>query len=193
MRDVDAEQLRRAVRDLADPPDGAGWNTADLADALDGGPLRPAAVLVPFVRRGDDLSVLFTRRADHLRNHAGQVSFPGGRIEAFEQSFDARLELELGKRRRIAGENRGNQRHRYDRHDASHRCHQVGAELRHRGLHHLPHVLGRRGAGLGDGVGYGTIDDRRIGGRRQVRFQDGDLRRFLGDEVLPTALLELPD
>ena len=81
MRDVDAEQLRRAVRDLADPPDGAGWNTADLADALDGGPLRPAAVLVPFVRRGDDLSVLFTRRADHLRNHAGQVSFPGGAID----------------------------------------------------------------------------------------------------------------
>jgi 8-oxo-dGTP pyrophosphatase MutT (NUDIX family) len=82
MSGIDAQRLRRAVRDLADPPAGDGWNTADLADALGDGPLRPAAVLVPFVRRGDDLSVLFTRRAGHLRTHAGQVSFPGGAIDA---------------------------------------------------------------------------------------------------------------
>jgi 8-oxo-dGTP pyrophosphatase MutT (NUDIX family) len=40
-----------------------------------------AAVLVPLVRRGDNLSVLLTRRTEHLREHAGQVSFPGGRVE----------------------------------------------------------------------------------------------------------------
>ena len=40
-----------------------------------------AAVLVPLVVRNDGLHVLLTRRADHLRDHAGQVSFPGGRSE----------------------------------------------------------------------------------------------------------------
>jgi 8-oxo-dGTP pyrophosphatase MutT (NUDIX family) len=40
-----------------------------------------AAVLVPLVQRDDGLRVLLTRRTDHLRDHAGQISFPGGRIE----------------------------------------------------------------------------------------------------------------
>ena len=43
--------------------------------------LRPAAVLIPIIERRDGLSVLFTRRADHLARHAGQVSFPGGRVD----------------------------------------------------------------------------------------------------------------
>jgi 8-oxo-dGTP pyrophosphatase MutT (NUDIX family) len=44
-------------------------------------PLRRAAVLIPLVRRPEGLSVLLTRRADHLNDHAGQVSFPGGRTD----------------------------------------------------------------------------------------------------------------
>lgn len=40
-----------------------------------------AAVLVPIVDRLDGLSVLLTQRSAHLKNHAGQISFPGGRIE----------------------------------------------------------------------------------------------------------------
>jgi 8-oxo-dGTP pyrophosphatase MutT (NUDIX family) len=40
----------------------------------------PAAVLVPLVERAK-LTVLLTQRATQLRNHAGQISFPGGRIE----------------------------------------------------------------------------------------------------------------
>ncbi|WP_422644163.1 CoA pyrophosphatase [Zavarzinia sp.] len=43
--------------------------------------LRPAAVLVPLVEHPTGLTVLLTRRTEHLTNHAGQVSFPGGRIE----------------------------------------------------------------------------------------------------------------
>lgn len=42
----------------------------------------PAAVLLPIVDRGDALTVLLTERASDLRHHAGQISFPGGRIEA---------------------------------------------------------------------------------------------------------------
>jgi 8-oxo-dGTP pyrophosphatase MutT (NUDIX family) len=40
-----------------------------------------AAVLVPLVQRPHGLQVLLTRRTDHLRDHAGQISFPGGRAE----------------------------------------------------------------------------------------------------------------
>ena len=41
----------------------------------------PAAVLVPLIERENDLTVLLTQRATQLKNHAGQISFPGGRIE----------------------------------------------------------------------------------------------------------------
>lgn len=41
----------------------------------------PAAVLVPLVERPEGLTILLTQRATQLRQHAGQISFPGGRIE----------------------------------------------------------------------------------------------------------------
>ena len=44
-------------------------------------PLTPAAVLVPLVLRPDELTVLLTKRTAHLAAHAGQISFPGGRLE----------------------------------------------------------------------------------------------------------------
>src|SRR5262245_30019916 len=44
---------------------------------------RPAAVLVPVVRR-PELSLLFTQRTDHLPSHAGQIAFPGGKMEDFD-------------------------------------------------------------------------------------------------------------
>src|SRR2546429_642254 len=43
--------------------------------------IRSAAVLVPVVKRKHGLTVLFTRRTAHLNDHAGQISFPGGRSE----------------------------------------------------------------------------------------------------------------
>lgn len=45
-------------------------------------PLKAAAVLVPLVEHQGGMTVLFTQRTAHLARHAGQVSFPGGRIEA---------------------------------------------------------------------------------------------------------------
>jgi 8-oxo-dGTP pyrophosphatase MutT (NUDIX family) len=50
------------------------------------GPLTPAAVLIPIVLREPEMTVLLTRRTDHLRDHAGQVSFPGGRREQDDAS-----------------------------------------------------------------------------------------------------------
>jgi 8-oxo-dGTP pyrophosphatase MutT (NUDIX family) len=43
-------------------------------------PIRPAAVLVPVIDH-DELTVLLTQRAQHLPDHPGQVSFPGGKID----------------------------------------------------------------------------------------------------------------
>ncbi len=43
--------------------------------------IRQAAVLLPVVLRNDEASLLFTRRTDHLPEHPGQVSFPGGQME----------------------------------------------------------------------------------------------------------------
>ena len=46
--------------------------------------LRPAAVLVPLVDHPRGMTVLLTQRTAHLTAHAGQISFPGGRIEAYD-------------------------------------------------------------------------------------------------------------
>jgi 8-oxo-dGTP pyrophosphatase MutT (NUDIX family) len=43
-------------------------------------PIRPAAVLVPIIDHPEP-TVLLTQRAQHLPNHPGQISFPGGKIE----------------------------------------------------------------------------------------------------------------
>ena len=43
--------------------------------------LRVAGVLIPVIERGASLSVLLTQRSADLKHHAGQVSFPGGRME----------------------------------------------------------------------------------------------------------------
>jgi 8-oxo-dGTP pyrophosphatase MutT (NUDIX family) len=48
--------------------------------------LMPAAVLLPIVHRREP-TVLFTRRTPHLAHHAGQVSFPGGRLHDEDESL----------------------------------------------------------------------------------------------------------
>jgi len=83
----------------ADPP---AWRTAptipDVSAVVRGDhdlnpelydpdrPLIDAAVLVPIVERTSGLTVLLTRRTDHLHDHAGQISFPGGRIDPGDES-----------------------------------------------------------------------------------------------------------
>lgn len=49
---------------------------------------RPAAVLVPLVKRETGLQVILTRRTDHLSDHAGQISFPGGRHETIDPTLE---------------------------------------------------------------------------------------------------------
>jgi 8-oxo-dGTP pyrophosphatase MutT (NUDIX family) len=48
-------------------------------------PIRPAAVLVPVIAREEPM-VLLTQRTAHLKDHAGQISFPGGKIDQSDAS-----------------------------------------------------------------------------------------------------------
>lgn len=59
-------------------------------DFLQSGPadreLRPASVLIGVVDRGDAATILLTQRAAHLSAHAGQISFPGGRVDPCDET-----------------------------------------------------------------------------------------------------------
>ena len=77
-------RIQTALHALDAVPTGPSWNIEELVEEL-GPPLAVepviAAVLVGLVPRAEGLRVLLTRRTGALRLHAGQVSFPGGRIE----------------------------------------------------------------------------------------------------------------
>lgn len=77
----DAERLARATPTAADHAESGA----------PAGPLREAAVLVPIVWHDAAPSILLTLRAANLAAHAGQVAFPGGRIEPGESAEDAAL------------------------------------------------------------------------------------------------------
>ena len=62
------------------PEASARWPADFLERARSG--LKVAGVLVPLIKRHQELCVLLTRRSAALRMHAGQVSFPGGRMES---------------------------------------------------------------------------------------------------------------
>ncbi|HEX5046562.1 MAG TPA: CoA pyrophosphatase [Gammaproteobacteria bacterium] len=71
--------------------EGGGELSPELRALFDR-PARAASVLVPLLERPGGLTVLFTERAAHLKDHAGQISFPGGRIaHAGETAVDAAL------------------------------------------------------------------------------------------------------
>lgn len=49
--------------------------------------ITPAAVFIPLLERPEGLHVMFTRRSAHLYSHAGQICFPGGRIESSDADY----------------------------------------------------------------------------------------------------------
>jgi 8-oxo-dGTP pyrophosphatase MutT (NUDIX family) len=85
------------------PPGRRGDHDFDAA-LKPAGPLVPAAVLVPVVAGRGGLNMLLTRRTAHLQVHAGQISFPGGRLESDDPDAAAgalrEAEEEIGLERR---------------------------------------------------------------------------------------------
>ncbi len=65
--------------------------------------LRPAAVLIALVQGPGGLEVILTRRAAHLRNHPGQVAFPGGKVEEEDAGFWAAAMREAGEEIGLVG------------------------------------------------------------------------------------------
>jgi 8-oxo-dGTP pyrophosphatase MutT (NUDIX family) len=72
--------LRSALIPLATPPDAPAWNHAEMADLLGGTQRRKASVLLA-LRDDAQQRLIFTVRTNTLQQHAGQVAFPGGRME----------------------------------------------------------------------------------------------------------------
>jgi len=88
--DMIAERIERAAESRAERLARTPHGDHDLNPGLrPPGPLTPAAVLVPVVLRSDGPTILLTQRTDHLSDHAGQISFPGGRIEADDETPEA--------------------------------------------------------------------------------------------------------
>ncbi len=81
MRDL----ITRRLRDTQPPADPVGAALAklppEIAQAWFTSPLKSAAVLIPLMSRSDGMTMLLTRRTEHVKHHAGQISFPGGRAE----------------------------------------------------------------------------------------------------------------
>jgi 8-oxo-dGTP pyrophosphatase MutT (NUDIX family) len=89
-----AHRLREAVsrpldewREVYEGFSPVDLETGERRPRAPGADTRRAAVLVPIIVEGEDARVVYTVRKDDLADHAGQISFPGGSIEARDGSL----------------------------------------------------------------------------------------------------------
>jgi 8-oxo-dGTP pyrophosphatase MutT (NUDIX family) len=73
--------------DVTLPPGTGQWPASTLKRLT--AALRPAGVLIPIMDRAGGMTVLFTQRAADLTHHPGQVSFPGGSMEEYDENLRA--------------------------------------------------------------------------------------------------------
>ncbi len=93
-----SEDIEQRLRAKLDPLDQLAQGAPHGDFELDptwappaGAVIKPAAVLAPIVKRGSGWTMLFTQRAQDLPTHAGQISFPGGRMEQGETPVQTAL------------------------------------------------------------------------------------------------------
>ena len=98
---LDLPELRRRLASRSQPEFAVygddGTEGRELASTA-------AAVLIPIVAHPQDLTVVFTQRTTHLKSHAGQVSFPGGRVEPGDASAEFTALREAGEEIGLAAE-----------------------------------------------------------------------------------------
>ena len=80
--------VRNSERLLSETVGDHVFNPEFTSDYLDQDH-KPAAVLIPVIRRSEDATMLFTKRTDNLTSHPGQVAFPGGKIDHADPSAEA--------------------------------------------------------------------------------------------------------
>jgi 8-oxo-dGTP pyrophosphatase MutT (NUDIX family) len=76
---VKPDEIRARLERLSNDPRFHLREFGGLQDLF--GDLRPAAVLVPLTERSGQMDVVLTKRAEDLRKHSGEISFPGGRAD----------------------------------------------------------------------------------------------------------------
>lgn len=90
LRDRALKHLRRDVDHRAFDPDhfpiAGDHRLADMLAPQDGRLHKPAAVLIPIIAHPEEATILLTHRAAHLKDHAGQIAFPGGKIDPRDHS-----------------------------------------------------------------------------------------------------------
>lgn len=88
----DREWLRRRLSAAGGALDAQGWVAGDEGhEAAAPAGRTPAAVLLGLVDRPEGPQIILTQRSAHLRDHGGQISLPGGRLEAGESPVEAAL------------------------------------------------------------------------------------------------------
>lgn len=93
---LDAVSIRERLAGTAMPADPlavdlsrSGGRLPSRLSGLKLDELRPAGVLIPIIERREQLTVLLTERSADLKQHAGQVSFPGGGMEPHDEHIAA--------------------------------------------------------------------------------------------------------
>ncbi len=90
---IDASGFRRlafsGLFENADEPLGDFIFNPEFRDWVFEKAVKPAAVLIPIVKRADELTVLMTKRTEKLNSHSGQIAFAGGKIDADDGSPSA--------------------------------------------------------------------------------------------------------
>ncbi len=88
------DAIRAGLRRPPPPPEPLDLHMISLRE---GTRVVDAAVLVPLVNRPQGLQLLLTQRTAHLRDHGGQVSFPGGRVEPEDSDREATALREMAE------------------------------------------------------------------------------------------------
>ena len=86
MTTISKSNIRRAIAQLTKPTSDFDLNSSNYKR---NGQTKEAGVLLPIVRQFDGIYLVLTKRAAHLSNHPGQISFPGGKRENKDTNIDA--------------------------------------------------------------------------------------------------------